>query len=168
MMHYHVDRYINLHRALGKGFAKHDKSLREFAAFAADRTDPHVTAALILEWAGRASTLNSAQDRYDQARAFAMFLHAEDVQHEVPVAGLFGRSRRRRPAPHILSQDQINDILTEALLVPGLSPISPQTYHTLFGLLASTGLRISEALSLHCDDLTEDGCRDRKIGRAHV
>ena len=162
MMHRHVDRYINLHRALGKGFAKHERSLREFAAFAADRTDPYVTAALILEWAGRAATPNSAQDRYDQARAFAMFLHAEDVQHEVPVAGLFGRSRRRRPAPHILSQNQINGILAEALLVPGLSPISPQTYHTLFGLLASTGLRISEALSLRCDDLMEDGLMIRK------
>ena len=136
MMHRHVDRYINLHRALGKGFAKQEKSLREFAAFAADRPDQHVTAALILEWAGSAATPNSAQDRYDQARAFAVFLHAEDVQHEVPVAGLFRRSRRRRPAPHILSQDQIKGILAEALLVSGRSPISPQTYHTLFGLLA--------------------------------
>ena len=162
MMHRHVDRYINLHRALGKGFAKHERSLREFAAFAADRTAPHVTVAIILEWVGRAATPNSAQDRYDQARAFAMFLHAEDAQHEVPVAGLFGRSRRRRPAPHILSQNQINGILAEALLVPGLTPISPQTYHTLFGLLASTGLRISEALSLSCDDLTEDGLMIRK------
>ena len=162
MMHRHVDRYINLHRALGKGFIKHEKSLRKFAAFATDRSDLHITAALILEWAGSAATPNSAQDRYEHARAFAMFLYAEDAQHEVPVAGLFGRSRRRRPAPHILLQDQINGILAEALLVPGLSPISPQTYHTLFGLLASTGLRISEALSLSCDDLTEDGLMIRK------
>ena len=103
MMHRHVDRYINLHRALGKGFNKHEKSLRDFAAFAAGQSDQRVTAALILEWASSAATPNSAQDRYDQARACAMVLHAEDAQHEVPVAGLFGRSRRRRPAPHILS-----------------------------------------------------------------
>lgn len=162
MMHHHVDRYINLHRALGKEFNKQEKSLREFASFAADRLAHHVTAVLILDWAGSASTPNSAQERFDHARALAVFLHAEDAQHEVPLAGLFGRSRRRRPAPHILSQDQINGILAEALLVPGLSPISPQTYHTLFGLLASTGLRISEALSLRCDDLTEDGLMVRK------
>jgi len=87
MMHHHVDRYINLHRALGKGFNKHEKSLRDFAAFAADRSDHRVTASLILAWAGSAATPNSAQDRYDLARAFAMFLHAEDAQHEVPVAG---------------------------------------------------------------------------------
>ena len=76
MMHRHVDRYINLHRALGKGFIKHEKSLRKFAAFATDRSDLHITAALILEWAGSAATPNSAQDRYEHARAFAMFLYA--------------------------------------------------------------------------------------------
>ena len=162
MMHRHVERYISLHRALGKEFIKHEKSLCEFAAFADDRSDLHITAALILKWAGRAATPTSARNRYDQARAFAMFLHAEDAQHEVPVAGLFGRSRRHRPAPYILSQNQINRILAESLLVPGLSPISPLTYHTLFGLLASTGLRISEALSLRCDDLTDDGLMIRK------
>jgi integrase/recombinase XerD len=79
MMHRHLDRYINLHRALGKEFIKHEKSLREFAAFADDRSDLHVTAALILAWAGSAATPNSARNRYDQARAFAMFLHAECV-----------------------------------------------------------------------------------------
>ena len=80
----------------------------------------------------------------------------------VPAMGLLGRSRRRRPAPHILTRDQINRIMQEALLVPGLSPISPLTYHNLFGLLASTGLRISEALSLQRGDLTEDGLMIRK------
>lgn len=170
MMHHHVDRYINLHRALGKELTKQEKSLREFAAFATDQSAHHITAALILEWAGSAATPNSAQERFDRARALAVFLHAEDAQHEVPAAGLFGRSRRRRPAPHILSQDQINCILAEALLVPGLSQISPYTYHTLFGLLASTGLRISEALSLRCDDLTEDGLmvRKGKFGKARL
>jgi integrase len=76
--------------------------------------------------------------------------------------GLLGRSRRRRPAPHILTRDQIGRIMQHALLVPGLTPISPLTYHNLFGLLASTGLRISEALSLQRDDLTEDGLMIRK------
>ena len=57
-----------------------------------------------------------------------------------------------------------------ALLVPGLTPISPLTYHNLFGLLASTGLRISEALSLQCDDLTAEGLmvRSGKFGKSRL
>jgi integrase len=33
----------------------------------------------------------------------------------------------------------------------------PVTYATLFGLLAVTGIRISEALALRLGDVTEDG-----------
>jgi integrase len=60
--------------------------------------------------------------------------------------------------------------MREALLVPGLSPISPLTYHNLFGLLASTGLRISEALSLQCDDLSAEGLmvRSGKFGKSRL
>jgi hypothetical protein len=37
MMHHHVDRYILLHRALGKKFSAQEKSLHEFADFAGER-----------------------------------------------------------------------------------------------------------------------------------
>jgi integrase len=157
MMHHHVDRFVRLNRALGMKFAAQETSLRAFADFAAERSITHVSAALILEWASGAATPGAAQARFDRARALAVFLHAEDARHEIPTMGLLSRSRRRRPAPHILTQDQISRIMQEALLVPGLTPVSPLTYYNLFGLLASTGLRISEALPLQRDDLTEDG-----------
>ncbi len=170
MIHCHVDRFVQFNRALGKKFTAQEVSLRAFADFAAERSVTHVTAALILEWASGAATPNAAQARFDRARALAVFLHAEDAQHEIPATGLFGRSRRFRPAPHILTQDQISRIMQEALLVPGLSPISPLTYHYLFGLLASTGMRISEALSLQRTDLTEDGLvvRKGKFGKSRL
>ena len=162
MMHHNVDRFVQLNRALGKKFAAQETSLRDFADLAAERSATQVTAALILEWAGGASTPNAARARFDRVRALAVFLHAEDARHEIPAMDLLGRSRRRRPAPYIMTQDQISRIMQEALLVPGLTPISPLTYHNLFGLLASMGLRISEALSLRRDDLTEDGLMIRK------
>ena len=170
MMHHHVDRFLQLNRALGMKFAAQETSLRAFADFAVERCTMHVTAALVLEWAGGASTPNAAQARFDRARALAVFLHAEDARHEIPTMRLLGRSRRRRPAPHILTLDQISRIMQEALLVPGLTPISPLTYHNLFGILASTGLRISEALSLQRDDLTEDGLfiRKGKFGKSRL
>lgn len=170
MIHHHVDRFVQFNRALGKKFTAQEVSLRAFADFAAERSVTHVTASLILEWAGGAATPDAVRDRFDRARALAVFLHAEDARHEFPAMGLLGRSRRRRPTPHILTQDQISRIMQEALLVPGLSPISPLTYQNLFGLLASTGLRISEALSLQCDDLTAEGLmvRSGKFGKTRL
>ncbi|MEI9986092.1 MAG: tyrosine-type recombinase/integrase [Aliidongia sp.] len=170
MIHHHVDRYVLLHRALGKKFDAQEKSLHQFAAFADERATPYITAGLILEWAGEAPTPNAARIRFDCVRALAKFLHSEDPRHEAPAAGLLGRGRRRRPAPYILMPDQIAGIMAEALRVPGRAPISSLTYHHLFGLLASTGLRISEALSVCCDDLTDDGLlvRSGKFGKSRL
>ncbi|WP_029066105.1 tyrosine-type recombinase/integrase [Labrenzia sp. DG1229] len=170
MMQHHVGRYILLQRTLGKKFCAQEKSLNKFATFAGARSATHMTAALILEWAGTASTPNAARIRFDQARALAKFLHGEDARHEIPAAGLLGRGRRQRPAPYILTPDQIALIMAEALKVPGRAPISALTYHHLFGLLASTGLRISEALSLQSDDLTVDGLmvRSGKFGKSRL
>ena len=47
--------------------------------------------------------------------------------------------------------------MTAALELGPKGCISPHTYHHLFGLLAATGLRISEALALKRQDLTDDG-----------
>ncbi|BCG75473.1 integrase [Mesorhizobium sp. 113-1-2] len=170
MMHHHVDRYIQLHRALGKKFDAQEQALSKFAVLASESAATIITVELILEWVREAATPNAARIRFGLARAFAEFLHSEDPRHEVPAAGLMGRGRRRRPAPYILLPNQITDIMAEALKVPGLAPISPLTYHHLFGLLASTGLRISEALSLRCDDLTDDGLmvRSGKFGKSRI
>ena len=106
MMHSHVDRFVQLNRALGKKFAAQETSLRSFADFAADRSASHVTTTLILEWAGGASTPGAVQIRVDQARALAVFLHAEDAHHEIPPLNLLGRSRRRRPWPNAALREE--------------------------------------------------------------
>ena len=86
--------------------------------------------------------------------------------------GLMGRGRRRRPRrPYILLPDQIAHIMAEAFNMPGQAFRSARfTYHHLFGLLASTGLRISEALSLRSDDLAHDGLmvRSGKFGKSRL
>ena len=48
--------------------------------------------------------------------------------------------------------------------------IVPLTWHHLFGLIAVTGLRISEALALTLDDITPDGLiiRDTKFGKSRM
>jgi integrase/recombinase XerD len=103
-------------------------------------------------------------------RNFCLFAHAEDPANQVPPAGVFGRGKRPRPTPHIIQPEQVRAIMKAALDLPPKGMISPFTYHYLFGLLAATGLRISEALALQCDDLVEDGLivRDGKFGKQRL
>ena len=48
-------------------------------------------------------------------------------------------------------------LLTQAGRLRPSSSLRPYTYSTLFGLLAATGMRPSEARALECRDLTPDG-----------
>ena len=74
-----------------------------------------------------------------------------DPTTEVPPEGLLGPSYRRRP-PHIYTDQEIAALLTVATTLGPPGGLRPQTYVTLFGLLAATGMRVSEALALRrCD-----------------
>jgi integrase len=57
-----------------------------------------------------------------------------------------------------------------ALDLPPKGKISPYTYYYVFGLLAATGLRISEALALQRDDVVDDGLiiRNGKFGKQRL
>jgi integrase len=59
----------------------------------------------------------------------------------------------RRPVPYIFSDAQIADLLSATHILTPKCGLRPQTYYTLFGLLACTGLRISEALNLNAEDV---------------
>ncbi|MDP4340123.1 tyrosine-type recombinase/integrase, partial [Escherichia coli] len=51
------------------------------------------------------------------------------------------------------------------------NPLRRQLYVMLFGLIAATGLRVSEALDLRFDDLLADGVlhiRDTKFGKSRL
>lgn len=170
MLNDDLDRYIRFRRALGLTFVEQERLLRQFVRFADTRAAEVISTDHITAWAASGSSAGVARARFNVARAFAVFLNGEDPRHGVPAAGAFGRGRRRRPAPHILTISQIERIMAAALAVKGRSAISALTYHHLFGLLAATGLRVSEALALRCDDLTEDGLviRSGKFGKSRL
>ncbi|MCP4251335.1 MAG: tyrosine-type recombinase/integrase, partial [bacterium] len=78
-------------------------------------------------------------------RPFARWLQQFDPRTEVPDDTIFGRVGQRL-APHIYSEQEIVDLLAAARrLGPDLRGA---TYAALFGLLAATGLRVSEAVHL--------------------
>jgi len=153
-----VERYIALRCSLGFKLAKTSRNLKAFAGYAADQGDTHIRIMTAIAWATAASTPDSRHRRLQEIAIFARFLHAEDAGHEVPPHHLFYRPKLR-PAPYIYAAEELERMLDAAgnLRHQKPSPLRRHVYVMLLGLLAATGLRISEALNLRLDDLLPDG-----------
>ena len=164
-----VERYISLRQALGYKFGEESRILRAFAKFADAKGDPWVRASTAVDWASRAP---SPQARYIYLRNvahLARFLHAEDPAHEVPSNPF--RAARRRPLPYIYTPEEVAQLLRAAERLRESYPLRRQVYTTLLGLIAATGLRISEALDLRLDDILPQGAlhiRHSKCGKSRL
>jgi integrase len=163
MLSQDVERYVDLQRTLGFKFGDQSRSLKLFADYAGARGDEFVRVGRVLAWA--AAQTPSAQRRQSlvaRVRRFALAMQAEDPRHEVPPRDCVGHAKIARKSPYIYSADEIDRIMHTAGQMPAKGFIAPATLTTMLGLLASTGLRISEALSLECSDVGDDGLLIRK------
>ncbi len=154
-----TDRYIKLRRALGYKLISTARHLESFTRFAVERGDKHIRTATALSWAAGAARTQDARSRcWTDLTLLARFLRAEDASHEVLPGGLFG-SRRGRPIPYIYTPDEIARILDAAseLRQQKPYPLRRQLYIMMFGLIAATGLRVSEAMALRFEDVWTDG-----------
>jgi integrase len=150
-------RHVALHYALGFRFRTQRILLRSFVAFAEAQGDRFITSARVLAWAIEAPSPEQRRNRLLNVRRFAIAMHAEDTRHEVPAANALGRGLFRRRLPYIYTANEIECLMAAAASLPPAGTMRPLTYATLFGLLAATGMRISEALALRLADVTEDG-----------
>lgn len=151
-----VDSYIALRRAAGFKLTGTEARLRSFVTFAVAKGDHHLRVVTAVEWAGNARSAHERYVRLCELAIFARHVRAEDPVHEVPPPQIFVYKRHKR-LPHIYSDHEIRRILDAAGKLhrrPGDS--MGDTYRTLFGLLAATGLRIREALSLQLGDVSSD------------
>jgi integrase/recombinase XerD len=108
---------------------------------------------LALSWAQVPPPANSLRRarRLEAVRHFALFWAAFEPRTQIPPAGLFGPAYRRVPV-HIYTPQEIAALLRAAQQLPPPESLRPLTFSTLLGLLACTGLRISEALQLDLAD----------------
>lgn len=156
-----VDAYLALRRAVGFRLKAEEYLLHDFARWASDRGETHVRTQTATEWAATARSPWQRERRLRSIAGFARHARAEDPRHEVPPIGVFGR-RHQRPSPHIYSPEELQRLLDAASRLAPIWPLRAQVFTTLFGLLAATGLRISEALALQLGDVTPDGLVIRK------
>ncbi|MEX0601137.1 MAG: tyrosine-type recombinase/integrase, partial [Rhodothermales bacterium] len=112
-----------------------------------------LTLRLQVEWARERGTkpITWAR-RLEVVRPFAKYFRQFEPATVVPDAKTFGPGHRRL-APHIYTEQEIQELLDGASRLRPLGGLRPATYRTLFGLIAAAGLRISEALHLKVRDV---------------
>src|SRR5712692_5706161 len=153
LMRQAVDRYLAMRQAAGFDLVNAEYLLRSFARAAEERGESHVRAATAIEWASRGPSVAQRDERLKSICRFARYVRPEDGRHDVPPAKHFGTHKIRR-VPHIYSRDEITRLIDAARQLGAPERLPLHTYATLIALLAATGLRIAEALSLQLTDVT--------------
>ena len=151
-----VQRYLEERHRLGFALKSVGTELMRFARFADSRGHQGpLTLDLQWDWArehvARTGTVTAAR-RLEVVRPFAAQYRQFEPAIEVPPPFILGRGHRRL-APHIYTGQEIGDLLDISGRMTPPGGLRPWTYKTLFGLIAATGLRISEALKLQVTDV---------------
>jgi integrase len=153
-----LEAYLALEKALGFSLRAKERLLRDFVAFiqARDLSGP-IRAQIALDWACSASEhcgISGKAARLSIARRFLLHLSAILPGTEVPSSTLLARPLRRKP--FLFSAEEISRLLKAALSLGPQGSLRPHTLSTVLGLLASSGLRASEALNLTIEDVLLD------------
>lgn len=150
-----VEEYLSYRRKLGFKLDSPAWYLRDFARFA-DRAGHkgHLTIDIAVEWAlsGCSNNPSRASRRLSALRPFARHRAIFDPATEVPPVGLLGPVPHHRQA-HIYSNKEVAALLQQAGCLLPRDGLRPKTYVAFFSLLASTGLRLSEACRLTPGDV---------------
>lgn len=149
-----VQEYLKFRRSCGYQLEAPGKELMLFAHYVEQTGHKgSLTTELAVRWAKLPQNANPRYwaTRYDIVRRFAEYRFLFDPATEIPPKGFLGPSKRRL-SPHIYSDEEIAAFLQAASQLTPTDGLHPRTYVTLFSLLISTGLRISEVLNLSHKD----------------
>jgi site-specific recombinase XerD len=149
-----LETYAELRGALGFALGSDLKTLQRFVAFAGNTADSGpVTTRMVFDWLDRESRLSKtpASVRLSVVRQFLRHVSASVPETAIPDLRLL--AGRRRTIPFIFTEQELVAVMSTASTLETLEPFRQVTIHTLLGLLASTGLRISEATGLERADV---------------
>jgi integrase len=162
----HAEEFLALKRAVAKAdphgnsqdrrSLKHrEKLLRSFVAYWRDQQCPWpIRFSLVLDWVAVGSDRQQPyrdQRRFYVVRAFLQQIRTFESATEIP-ENIY-RPLYRRRTPHLYSEDDVTRLMKAAWRLQRVTPFRRVTVYALLGLLASTGLRIGEALALEVDDV---------------
>lgn len=147
-----VQDYLAERRRLGFQLKHPEQPLMDFARYvdSLNRAEP-LTLDVMGDWAqldkqSRHNPKTWAR-RFKLLRPFIRYLRQFEPATPMPDASVFGPLPGWQ-MPHIYREQEIIDLLAAAHRLGDEGNLRAATYETLFGLMASTGLRISEAIHL--------------------
>lgn len=147
-----VTHYLRLRRSLGYKLVEHERFLNQFLDYLETNQAATITAENALAWAQLPTGVSARWHgaRLSAVRGFSAWAQAFDSEIQVPPTGLLPM-RTTRATPYLYSQDQLDALMTAA---SRLNPhLRAATFQTLIGLLATTGMRASEATRAAVTDL---------------
>lgn len=150
-----MTEFVNFKRMQGYDYSSQAEKLSYFDAFLCRQqwTRQQLTEEILQLYIEYTQSLaaNTCANLLSAVRAFSQFLHTScpesAVLHSIPV------KRPQHPRFYIYSDEQISALLSQALQLPPARSLRPHCFYMLTGLIAVTGLHISEALALDVDDL---------------
>jgi len=149
-----AEEYLAMRRALGFKLTTQGQLLLSFVDYCQARNADHITTELALAWATHPPCGGTDEVYWSRrlmvVRIFARHMQALDPATDVPPADVLPY-HYRRVTPHLYSPAEIAALVAAAgRLTP---PLRAATWQTFLGLLAVTGLRVSEACRLDRDDV---------------
>ncbi len=164
----HVARYLDERHAAGFSAREAAKHLRSFVEHCRRTRSKSITADVAIEWASIGASRRARIRRLRTIRELALFARLEgDSRHKLPPAAHFGRDRPTRPAPYILTDEEVAALIRGAREGKAYGSVDRRVVEALLGVLACTGVRIGEALALRCSDVSPAGLLIRISKRGH-
>jgi len=154
-LHSALQRYLNMRKGFGFKYQHQTRRLADFVSFMEKSEATTITTKLALEWATLPPGRHASWAlRLTDVRGFARHIASLDPKTEVPPVGLLPGPKRSKP--YIYKDEEVSALLAAALSLPPAGALRRWTYHCLFGLIVVTGMRLSEAISLKCEDVDLD------------
>jgi integrase len=166
-----LEKYLSMRKGLGYKYEQQSQRLADFVTFMEKSKATNITTKLALAWATLPPDRHASWAlRLSDVRGFARHVANFDPRTEVPSAGLLPGWKRAKP--YVYSDAEIDALLKAALALPSKDRLNRWTYHTFLGLIAVTGMRISEAMSLERGDVDLDAgvltVRLTKFGKSRL
>ena len=160
-----LEDYLRTRRQLGFQLKTDQRLLENFVAFMERTGAERITSELAVKWAMLPQDARPHRwgQRLTIVRVFARYVATLDPDSEIPPVDLL-TARRPRVAPYIYASEEITALMHAAgQLTP---PLRAASYQTVIGLMATTGLRLGEALGLDRHDVDlHDGALHVRAGQ---